>query len=205
MGNRTIEYYEANAEELASRYESADVSELHSRLLATFRPGSSLLEVGCGTGREAAFLIETGCDVDCIEASRSMISLALEYHPELQGRLINGEVPGCLESISKKYDGIYSIATLMHLEIDDIPVVLERFHSRLKTSGRILISVPLSRPDLEASGYDPKNRYFLLLSEEEWCDAICAAGFTVIETSINADGMGRSSVKWLSCVAVKKF
>lgn len=204
MGNRTIEYYETNAEDLAARYESADVRELHSRMLSTFSPGSSLLEVGCGTGREAAFLIENGCDVDCIEASRSMISLALEYHPELKDRIITGVAPGCLNSINKKYDGIYSIATLMHLSLDDIAAVLEGFYSRLKTSGRILISVPLSRPDLEASGYDPKGRYFLLLSEEEWCDVIGGAGFTEIETSTNADGMGRSSVKWLSCVAGKE-
>ena len=204
MGNRTIDYYEANAEDLASRYESADVGELHSRLLSTFRTGSSLLEVGCGTGREAAFLIENGRDVDCIEASRSMISLALEYHHELQGRLISGEVPGCLNSINKKYDGIYSIATLMHLELDDIAAVLEAFHSRLKSRCRILISVPLSRPDLEVSGFDPKGRYFLLLSEEQWRDVIGSAGFTVIETSTNADGMGRRSVKWLSCVAVQE-
>jgi len=203
MANKTFDYYEENAEELAIRYESADVSELHRRLLSTFHPGSSLLEVGCGTGREASFLLKKGYDVDCIEASRSMIRFALMYHPELNGRLINGEVPLCLQSVAKKYDGIYSIAALMHLSLDDIPLVLRRFYSLLKDYGKILISVPLSRPDLEESGYDPKGRYFLLLSEEKWKEIISAAGFTEIETSTNADGMGRSSVKWLSCVCRK--
>jgi len=203
MANKTIDYYEENADELATRYESADVSELHSRLLSTFRQGSSLLEVGCGTGREASFLLKKGYDVDSIEASRSMIRFALVYHPELDGRLINGEVPICLESVTKKYDGIYSIATLMHLSLVDIRLVLRRFYSLLKDYGKILISVPLSRPDLKASGYDPKGRYFLLLSEEKWKKIISAAGFLGIETSTNADGMGRSSVKWLICVCKK--
>ena len=203
MGNRTIDYYEKNAVDLVSRYENADVSELHSRLLTTFRPGSSLLEVGCGTGREASFLLKNGYDIECIEASKQMINLAEKLHPELQGRLIKGEVPGCLESMNKKYDGIYAIATLMHLPLEDIATVLDGFYNRLVKSGRILISVPLSRPDLETSGYDSKGRYFLLLTEEAWCDLIYSAGFSKIETSLTDDGMGRNSVKWLNCVAFK--
>ena len=46
----TLIYYEQHAETLAQRYESADVTNLHQRLLETFTPGSQLLEVGCGSG-----------------------------------------------------------------------------------------------------------------------------------------------------------
>src|SRR6056297_2714549 len=91
--NSTLNYYEQHAETLAQRYESAAVTDLHRRLLETFSSGSQLLEVGCGSGREAALLFSQGFDVKGIDPSSAMINRALSFHPELKGRLFRGAVP----------------------------------------------------------------------------------------------------------------
>jgi hypothetical protein len=41
------------------------------------------------------------------------------------------------------------------------------------------------------------------MSAEEWVAETEAAGFRDVQTDTNADGMGRSSVNWLNCSAVK--
>lgn len=214
MDRSTFQYYQSNAGKLAHCYETADVKELHKRLLEIFSSGSKLLEIGCGSGREAAFLLSRGYKVYCIEPSLHMIEEALCYHPELEGRIFEGSVPYYLpekiiktyanrHAIEGEYDGIYAIASLMHLTKDQLPAALELLHSGLKPGGRLLFSVPLTRPDIETSGYDSKGRYFLLLPEEEWSVQLQTAGFSHIHTTTNPDGMGRDSVTWLTCIGEK--
>jgi hypothetical protein len=65
----------------------------------------------------------------------------------------------------------------------------------------MLFSVPPSRLDLQHSGFAPRGRYFLLLTEKKWKRVVGDAGFSSIETSTNPDGMGREAVTWLSCVS----
>jgi hypothetical protein len=52
-----------------------------------------VLELGCGSGREAAFLRQVGHDVKGVDASQEIIEEALRRHPELAGRLSCQAVP----------------------------------------------------------------------------------------------------------------
>jgi SAM-dependent methyltransferase len=219
MDDSTFRYYQNYASELARRYETADVQNLHKRLLATFPAGYRLLEIGCGSGREAAFLFSSGYEVHCIEPSQMMIEKALQYHPDLEGRIFEGAVPGNvpehilsrvadsgtenLNGTGQHYDGIYAVASLMHLSEEELTAAFELLYSALKPGGCFLFSVPLTRPDISASGYDSKGRYFLLLSTEEWTGHLEKVGFSHIDSATNPDGMGRRSVTWLTCTAEK--
>jgi cyclopropane fatty-acyl-phospholipid synthase-like methyltransferase len=55
MNASTIAYYTAHWADLVQRYESADVPDLHALLKSSFLPGSRLLELGCGSGRDDIF------------------------------------------------------------------------------------------------------------------------------------------------------
>jgi len=202
--DKTIEYYDTNAEELAERYENANVDVLHKKLLGTFNTGAMLIEIGCGSGRDAAFMIARGYQVDCVEASRSMVYFALRLHPELHKRIIHGKWENISdENIlrSSKYDGVYSIAALMHMHAETIPRVLNRIYSILKPGGRFLFSVPLSRPFLSDSGLDSEGRYYLMLDHMQWHDLVIKAGFKKPEFFKSSDGLGRRDVTWLTCIA----
>jgi len=85
MDQSTIDYYNENAEKLAALYETAEMSIFHSLLLRFLPEKASVLEIGCGSGRDAAFLIAKGYDVAAIEAYPNMIEVALRLHPELAG------------------------------------------------------------------------------------------------------------------------
>jgi SAM-dependent methyltransferase len=199
----TIAYYQTHARRLTRRYEKAEVEQLHRRLLAAFPAGAQLLDVGSGSGREAAFLLSRGFRVTCLEPSPAMIDHALSYHSELAGRIIRGRLPDELPVEAERFDGIYAVASLMHLYRRQLPAALAQLYRALLPGGTLLFSVPLSRPDLTASGYDEAGRYFLLMSAQEWVAETEAAGFRDVQTDSNADGMGRSSVTWLNCSAVK--
>ena len=73
MDPATLQAYETRASEFAARYGAANLAPLHRLLLAHLPRAGRVLEIGCGTGREAAFLAEHGFTVIATDASHAML------------------------------------------------------------------------------------------------------------------------------------
>ena len=56
----TVLWYERNASALCSQYESASSDEIHSVLNRWIQSGMHVLELGCGSGRDARFMASPG-------------------------------------------------------------------------------------------------------------------------------------------------
>ena len=201
--NPTLSYYETNASNLSKRYESADVVTLHQTLLKTFTPNSKLLEIGCGSGRDARFMFEKGYDITAIDGSQKMINEAKTIHPSLEPHLFTMQLPHSLEFEPNSFDGIYSIATLMHLTQEEIRVTIQKIYILLKTKGKFLFSISIERDDTDKNDKDQHQRLFTSLSKEEWLEICSEYGFTILDTKVNRDGLGRSRIIWFSCILEK--
>ena len=59
MDSSTLDYYSANANDVAQRYEAAQ-SSLGERFATAFAPGGRVLDIGCGSGRDLAELGRQG-------------------------------------------------------------------------------------------------------------------------------------------------
>ena len=73
MDPATLKAYETRAADFAARYAAADLAPLHRLLLAHLPPAGRVLEIGCGTGRESAFLAGHGFTVIATDASPAML------------------------------------------------------------------------------------------------------------------------------------
>lgn len=204
MADTTIAYYEAQWKDLVKRYESADVSGLQSLLASSFPSGSRLLELGCGSGRDAAFMVSRGFDVTASDAVQEMIDAAADCHKALSGRLCRICLPGDLTSSLGPFDGVYSVATLMHLTRPAIHEVFSRLSLVIVPGGRLFFSVPLQRDDVREDSFDAGGRWFTSLSRSAWADICRHAGFEIIKTTTSSDGLGRESFAWFNCLAVCK-
>lgn len=202
MDKNTINYYEENAGILAERYESANVNNVQNLLLKTFDINSKLLEIGCGSGRDVLFMIKSNYNVIAIDGSKNMIEEAKKIHPELKERLFHRTLPNNLE-FDNRFDGIYSISTLMHLSKDNLKKTLSKIYNLLNQNGKLLMSVSLFRDDLDKNGFDDKGRFFLALSFEEWIKICEEVGFTIVETKRSKDGLNRIGIEWLTLVVEK--
>jgi len=202
MQNNTINYYEECANSLSTRYESADVSEVQELLLQTFAQNSHILEIGCGSGRDASFMVKNSYDVTAVDGSKNMIEEARKIHSELTDKLLCRTLPDDLE-FNIKFDGIYSIATLMHLPKEHLKRAISNIYNLLNQNGKFFMSVSLFRDDIEDNGFDKKGRFFLVLSLEEWINICKKVGFKVLKSKINKDGLNRSGIEWLTLVANK--
>ena len=155
----TLYFYNSNSKNLTERYEKADVSEVQKLLLQTFEKNSKLLEIGCGSGRDASFLTKNDFNVIAIDGSKNMIEEAKKIHPELSNNLFHKTLPNDLE-FNQTFDGIYSIATLMHLSKNDLKKSISKIYDLLNQNGKFLMSVSLFRDDIDKNGFDDKGRFF---------------------------------------------
>jgi len=106
-----------------------------------------LLELGFGSGREAAFLLQNGHDVRAIDASAGMVEEALRRHPELSGRLTCEAQPLQEGSrlLGESFDAVLAIAVLMHIPDSDLFETIFQLKRLLKPRGMAFISVSTGR------------------------------------------------------------
>jgi SAM-dependent methyltransferase len=128
-----------------------------------------------------------------------MAELAQEIHPTLAGRILRGAVPAFFPAPSDgetHFDGVYAVASLMHLPRPELEQTLDLIHRSLRTRGRLFFSVPLRRPGLDGSGCDRDGRFFLMMDPPRWETLLTAHGFTLLKSDTTGDGLGREEVLW---------
>lgn len=203
MSDTTLTYYNNNGKSVAERYESADVADLQDFLLKSFSPPAKLLELGCGSGRDAAFMTGHGFQVTAVDGSSTMIDSALKFHPELSDQLHTVVLPDGLEGIQGEYEGIFTIATLMHLSRKDINITLEKIKHLLVSRGRLFFSVPVKRDDTDNTEFDGKGRRFTALTKADWINLCQQHGFRQVKSMETQDGLDRPGIIWMNCLMEK--
>lgn len=187
----TIEYYNMNSQTLCEKYDSIDLSVIHKDMLDFFKGCNTLLEIGSGSGRDMNYLIENGFDVIGVDGSEKMIREAYSNFPTLKTRIILSELPDDLSSFEIKFDGFFSIATLMHFQANELDTLFEKLIQYLKPDSPVFITVSGSR------NIHPKEekRFFLELSKEEWVEIFKNNNFEIIKVKENKDYTGRN-INW---------
>ena len=77
--NKTIDYYNNNAESFIAHTMDADISVIHERFMARMPEGGYILDFGCGSGRDTKFFMEKGYRVDVTDGSEKLCEAASKY------------------------------------------------------------------------------------------------------------------------------
>lgn len=199
--DRTIQHYQLKATELAGRYESAEVDKLQSRLHLALEGCATILELGCGSGRDASFMYRNlpNSLLTVTDGSEQMLKMAAHLHPELSNHLKLVLLPDDLEKLEGRFEGIYSIASIMHLAPAEITNSLNLISQLLTPGGILFISVCTEREEQAVND----TRTFTLRSKKWWIDQIERANLKVTETTETSDGLNRNLTIWLNITAVK--
>lgn len=131
-------YRQVHAENL--RWFSDSPSSIVSEVMVQFGidPTEQILEIGCGEGRDAFFLLERGYDVLATDVSREAIGYCRKRNPEFCHRF---QVLDCLrETLPERFDYIYAVAVIHMLVNDDDRAAFYRFiREHLTADGIALI------------------------------------------------------------------
>lgn len=111
-------YYEERSEILLRKYEQVSFEAVHADLLPLIgeRTGSAL-DVGCGSGRDAAWLARHGWRVIAVDPSIAMLEGAKRIHRSLRIRWIKDGLPKLekVASLGVTFDLVLLSAVWMHV------------------------------------------------------------------------------------------
>jgi SAM-dependent methyltransferase len=194
MDDRTIRYYDDNAEEVFALYESAGGGVRQYFRLA-FPPGAEILDIGSGSGRDLGILAAEEYAAYGAEPSAALRALCLSHHPETEGRVYSASLPELSTHIHKKFDGVLCSAVLQHLPAERQFDAAFDIRNLLKPGGRLLLSFPGQRPGIGENGRDEKGRLYTPLVPEAVELLFERLGFVRIGRWDNDDGLGRP-IRW---------
>ena len=202
MGS-TQKYYDNNAECIAAKYERVNFSSVLEPIMAELPAGASVLDLGCGSGRDAASFVRCGFDVTGTDASPAMLEQAVWHHRELAGRVVLHALPKELPFQLGCFDAALAMAVFMHMEEAEIPRAFTAVRRVLRRGGLFAYSVNIGRGNLDASGNDEYGRHFTPLPRSQWGRLHREAGFETQKAWESADIAGRKGVRWVTFICRK--
>jgi SAM-dependent methyltransferase len=191
---RTLDHYQQRAADFWSGTQNHDVRQNIEALLRhiTAAPPYTLLDFGCGPGRDLATFKALGHTAIGLEGTPAFAAMAREHS-------------GCevweqdflrLQLPPHTFDGIYANASLFHVPAQELPRVLKELHATLKPGGVLFASNPRGANE---EGWN-RGRYGSYHDLEAWRGYLSAAGFTELEHYYRPPGLPREQQPWLASV-----
>ncbi|WP_426197545.1 class I SAM-dependent methyltransferase [Massilia sp. DWR3-1-1] len=191
----SLPHYDQHAARLAAQYESLSFEAVHESLLNFLPPaGATVLDVGAGSGRDAAWLADRGYEVVAVEPSAAMLAQARALHAATRIHWVADALPDLanVRRLGLKFDLILLSAVWMHVPVAERHRALRKLATLLAPKGRIAISLRLGTPDAE--------RGMFAVSLPELVGMAQQFGLRIVHTHNSADRLGRSEVSWTSVV-----
>lgn len=167
----TMAFYEREAPHYAHAFGSQP-SRFLDAFLDQLAPRATILELGCGGGRDAARMAERGFAVDPTDGSVAMVRLASERFglPARQLRFADLDADG-------RYEAVWANACLIHVARRDMAETLAAIHRALRPDGRHFASFKIG----DGEGRDSLGRYHNFPNQAWLVAAYSTAGFGVID------------------------
>ena len=191
---RTLAHYDAAAEAFHEGTRSHDVSQNYAALLSAIEepPPFSLLDFGCGPGRDLAYFRSLGHEAFGLDGSERFVEMARAatgcevLHQNFLGLALPTE----------RFHGIFANASLFHVPKQELPRVLRELRASLRPRGVLFCSNPRGRDVEGFSG----GRYGAFHTLETWREYVESAGFIEIAHYYRPAGMPRAQQPWLATV-----
>lgn len=188
-----IAYYNSEASRLADEYEQVSFENVHATLLPHLpSPPARVLEVGAGSGRDAAALARMGYKVKAVEPAKAMREIALSIHPELKDRLLDDRLPDLGKIGKANFDLILLSAVWMHLPSHQRVHALGRLKELLASNGKLAITIRIGKPDPSRGMYE--------IAPDDVVKGAMANGLKLISRSDQPDVLGRHTVSWTTLI-----
>ncbi len=132
----SIEYYNKYAAKIYEDTVDVDMSQVMEEFLKELDEGDTILDLGCGSGRDSLTMYDMGYDVTPLDASEEMCKLA-EIHTGLDVLQMTFDEM----EFENVFDGIWACGSLIHVPKNEMPEILLRLCDALCSKGVLYLSV----------------------------------------------------------------
>jgi SAM-dependent methyltransferase len=194
---RTLAYYNDSARSFEEATRAHDVSQNYAALLDAIEtpPPFTLLDFGCGPGRDLSYFRSLGHEAVGVEGSAAFVEMARATGAEvLHQNFLSLKLP------PERFDGVFANASLFHVPAQELSRVLSQLRDALVPRGVFFCSNPHGDNTEGFSG----ERYGAFHTLESWRAYVSAVGFDEIDHYYRPTGKPRAEQPWLATVWRKR-
>jgi SAM-dependent methyltransferase len=172
---RSVAAYSKQPESYATKY-ATRMLDRPRRFAASLPESSSILDLGCGPGRDLRIFAECGHRPVGLELNPDFVAMARQVGDVVEGDI--RRVSAFFEPTT--FDGVWAQASLVHLSPEETQRVLTEVYRLLIRGGRFYACVGANGHTGwldEADG----RRWYTVWEGDSFADAVTAAGFEVTD------------------------
>lgn len=194
--NETIDYYNRNAEQFTLKTVNVDFTEIQNKFLGFLPEKATILDFGCGAGRDTKYFLECGYVVEAIDGSEELCKIANQNTGTSVKHMFFQEL-----NEKNRYDGIWACSSILHLPKRELVDVFKKMLITLKDNSIMYTSFKYG--DFEG---DRNGRFFTDFTEYSFLEFIeKVKGISVEEYWITGDVReDRGEEKWLNIILRKQ-
>lgn len=191
----SIAYYDEHSDEFVAATSNVDMQALYEPFLRLIPDGGRILDLGCGSGRDAKYFAEHSYEVIALDASAEMVTAARRHSLADVRQMRFDEM-----SFSEEFDGIWACASLLHVPRDSLSLIIQKCLYALREGGVLYVSFKLGSDDRREKG-----RLFADLKPEHLSKLIRDQSEHIqISDWITGDVRpGREEERWLNAIIRK--
>ena len=172
----------------------ADPSPFAEAVAQRLEPASSLLEIGCGNGRDASYFAREGFAVTALDLSEAAIEKCKVDHADLSIRFLPGKISDVQDELGEYFDAAYSRFVIHAMPVEEEIETISSVFETLKPGGDFHIECrsindPMAR---EGEVISPTERihghYRRFIIREELEARLGDVGFDVVD-SLESNGL----------------
>ena len=134
----TLDAYSRDAARYSQEWlDQPPPNDLYALLETHLVPQGTTAEIGCGNGRDAAWLAAHDYRVCGFDASTALLAEARRLHPEIVFR--EAALPELAE-IDERFDNVVCETVIMHLPAESIPLAVDNLRRLLRPNGVLYLS-----------------------------------------------------------------
>lgn len=194
VSRTTLGHYEANAASFREGTRSHDVSQNYEAFLGAIEgaPPFTILDLGCGPGRDLRYLRDLGHVAVGLEGCASFVEMARAH----TGCEVHHQDFLAMQLPPARFDGVFANASLFHVPSAHLPRVLGELRGALKPGGVLFCSNPRGANEEGWSG----QRYGVYHDLEGFRGYCEPAGFELLDHYYRPPGRPRHEQPWLATV-----
>ncbi|WDR04084.1 class I SAM-dependent methyltransferase [Devosia algicola] len=192
MKSPSTQGYSETAEALAASYESREFADVHRHMAHLFpKAPAMILDIGAGTGRDAAGFAAAGHTVIAVEPVDAFRLLAARLHPDPAITWIDDGLPQLATIVGRahKFDLIMMTAVWMHLDLAERQTAMPVIARLLKPAATLILSL--------RHGPVPSGRRMFDVTATETIALAATCGMTPTLCLLDqASNFGKPDVTW---------
>lgn len=195
MDGDTLSYYNENAAEFFEGTVNVEFSLTQNKFLEYLDSGATILDLGCGSGRDTKYFLERNYNVEAIDGSAELCRLASDFAGIEVKNLVFDEFEE-----EDRYDGIWACSSILHISLDELKYIFIKIAHALRDKGIFYTSFKFGQFEGIRNG-----RYFTDMTEDRMNQLLDETNvFQNVEHWITKDVRpGREEI-WLNIILRKK-